>query len=250
MALKDTLGESPPATPSLVVVNRTVPRPLQTMLEDLFADQPITVETAVIDDEDDDMVYLVADGELLATSPLQALQDCLLLVNSDLYVTGDGGFEDLQLPAVIERLENVRFSVRGYPASDKEKLLLIIISRYIERLALTGDGGTFRASFQRLSRIEDEHGTGHVYERLAGADTAVHVYGVPDWVPPRSLDVVTHAGWGADFRDSWFTVYRPAGDGRHAALLAVQGETGVWDALWTFDPEAVVELDAYIQRRM
>ncbi|WP_435194900.1 DICT sensory domain-containing protein [Natronomonas sp. EA1] len=231
---------------TLALVNRTVPRPFQTLLEETFEDQGIVVREAAVPDEAADVLYLLDGDDLVATSPLSTLQETVLLVNSDLYITSTRGFDDLELPAVIEELAETRFSLRGYPESNKEKLLLIVLSRCIERLALDGDGGTLRASFQRLSRLRDELGTREVYERLGETNTDVHVYGVPDRSP--AIDALSvHGGESTEYRDSWFVVYAPASpEAEHAALVAIETAPREWDAVWTFDPETVRAVDAYI----
>ncbi|MFB6281959.1 MAG: DICT sensory domain-containing protein [Haloferacaceae archaeon] len=248
---------------SLALVNRTKPRPVGRMLEELFDDQPIGVREVSLPDEEDDAVYLLDDGEVVAASGLSAFEESILLVNSDIYVTGARGLEEADLPAAIEGLDGCRFTLRGYPESDREKLLLIAVSRHIERLALDG-GGRLRASFQRLSRIRDERGTRRVYDRLGGTGTDVHVYGVPDWTPPPEMGVTMHGGWSDDFRDAWFVVRVPEGaadgavepdrdadaEGRYAALVAVEDEPRTWEGFWTFDPGCVAEIDAYVAREL
>jgi hypothetical protein len=235
----------------LLVVNRKAPRPMQSMLERLFDDQPIEVDERQYPDEETDVVYLVEDGQVVATSPLAALQRSILLVNSDLYVTGTRSPGDLELPDVVESLDELRFRLRGYPEAHKEKLLLVTISRYVERVVLSAGDGTLRTSFQQLSRIDDEKGTRRVYERLANSSVDAHVYGIPDWTPPQELDLAVHGGWSEEYRDSWFVVYTPETDeDRHAALLAIETDPDTWDAVWTFDADFVTDLDRYIRQKL
>jgi len=153
--------------------------------------------------------------------------------------------------AVIAGLDEVKFSLRGYPESNKEKLLLITISRHIERLAIESEGGKHRASFQRLSRIDDERGTRYAYEKLADSPVETHIYGIPDWSPPVELDVTMHGGWSQDFRKSWFVVFKPEGEAAdHAALLAIETEPRIWEGFWTYDPETVDRVNGYIERAL
>jgi len=256
----DRVGE---AQRSLLVANRSSPDPIQNVLETTFDDQPVRVDERAVPDVDSDTVLLVEDGEILATSPLASLRDTVVMVNSDLYRTGATGIDDLELPAVLEGLSDIRFTLRGYPKSDTEKLLLVVISRYIERTAWQAGRGRHRASFQYLSRIKDERGTRRVYERLAESPVDVHVYGKPDWRPSKALDVTTHAGHDPDFRDSWFVVFTPTpgatADAETAsdptecdpvALLAVETEPRVWDGFWTFDPSLVADLNTYVAREL
>jgi hypothetical protein len=258
MSLERFLDDVESRPRSLVVINRSAPEQIQAMLEEAFVGQDVTVEERALPEEGDDVVVLVEETdegvELLATSPLEELQESILFVNSDLYRTGTRGLEELELPAVLARLDEVQFRLRGYPESDYEKLLLIVISRYIERHAWEAGVGTHRASFQRLSRIDDERGTREVYGKLADSGVQTHVYGVPDWIPSDELDVVTHGGHTDDFRDSWFVVYTPPEDetveGRngesHVALLAVETAPREWEAFWTFEPDRVEAIESYI----
>jgi len=158
---------------------------------------------AVPFDEDDpgtieNLALLVEGDEVVAGSTLEELTEAVLLVNSDLYVTGSRKIQDLRLPAVITGLEDAVFTLRGYPESNRQKLLLITISRFIERAAWTAGDGTLRSSFQRLSRLDDEIGTRRVYENVADAGVDAHLYGVPDDLP-RDLDAVVHGGDSRDF---------------------------------------------------
>jgi riboflavin biosynthesis pyrimidine reductase len=52
------------------------------------------------------------------------------------------------MPDVLDGLTETPFTLRGYPESNSEKLLLILVSRQIERLAWEGGSGTLRSSFQ------------------------------------------------------------------------------------------------------
>lgn len=236
---------------SLAVVNRTRPQPIQDMLTELFADQPVRVEERQLPDADEDVVLLLEDGDVVATSPLRALEEEILTVNSDLYITGTKSLEDVSLPAVLEHLQETPFQLRGYPVSNSEKLPLIMLSRYIERVAWRAESGRLRSSFQRLSRLDDERGTRRVYRKLGSAAVDVHVYGVPDWLPPASFPGVVHAGYEGDFRTAWFVVfYAEAADARTAALIAEEVDENEWEGLWTFQPERVREINRYIERAM
>ncbi|WP_338741158.1 histidine kinase [Haloplanus salilacus] len=263
MSLKRFLDRADESRRSLLVANRSSPDPILNVLEATFDDQPVRVSERAVPDVETDTVLLVEDGEVLATSPLSALRDTIVTVNSDLYRTGAMGIDDLDMPAVLERLDDVRFTLRGYPKSNTEKLLLVVVSRYIEGIAWQAGHGRHRASFQYLSRIKDERGTRRVYERLAETDVDVHVYGRPDWVPSERFDVTTHVGHDADFRDSWVVLFRPrpptpdanapdspSTDHDPVALLAIETEPHVWEGFWTFDQSLVADLDAYVAREL
>lgn len=233
---------------TLALVNHDRPEPVPRMVGRLFDDQPVSVDERQLTAFQDNVVALFADGDVVTTSPLSAFEREILFVNSDLYKTGEGHFESLETPAVLTELEDVAFRLRGYPESDTEKLVLIALSRYVERLAWTAGTGRLRSAFQRLSRIRDENGTGAVYRRLGGTDVAVHLYGRPDWIPPAEYEAVVHAGRSRLFRDFWFVVARPEGDGTAGALLAEEVDPGSWRGFWTFDDERVADVEAAIER--
>ena len=236
---------------SLAVVNRTRPQPIQTMLEETFGERSISVEEYDQADAEENVVLLFNDEEVIASSPLRELEDEILMVNSDLYITGTKALGDVSLPDVIASLEETPFRVRGYPVSNSEKLPLIMISRYIEQLAWEHEYGRLRSSFQRLSRLDDERGTRRVYRTLGETDLDIHVYGVPDWLPPKTFPGVIHAGYYGEFRSSWFVVYHAeSADARTAALVAERVSENEWEALWTFDDERVRAVNRYIERAL
>jgi hypothetical protein len=234
---------------SLVLLNRSAPKQVEGLLDKLPVDSE-SIETET--DSDDDTILLVEDDEVIVRSALDELLESILLVNSDLYKTGTRDLEDTSLPAVLEQLDEIPFRVRGYPKSNKEKLLLITVSRVIERIAWRQDGGTLRSSFQRLSRLDDELGTRDVYRTVGETETAVHVYGVGDHIPD-DLPVTVHTGTSFAYRKSWFVVFTPpesADDAEHAALVALEDDKNVWDGFWTFRPELVRDIDRYIEMEL
>lgn len=276
---------SPPKR-SLVVVNNTGPQPLVRMVETTFEHQPVDVAEADLEEADEDVVVLTSEEgserNVIATSPLGALQETILLVNSDLYRTGTTGLSEGDLPDVLVGLEEVPFRLRGYPHSNNEKLVLIAMSRFVERRAFERGSGRLRTSFQRLSRIHDERGTSEVYRSLGQSDVQTHVYGVPDRLPPEGFGLVSHGGHTEEFRRSWFVVHTPTrrqeegvkedgedreggvedreggveysrgGDSRssHAALLALETAPRRWKGFWTFRPSLVRDIDEYVARNL
>lgn len=90
---------------SLIVVNRSVPRPVQTVLENTFVGQQVQVDERDLPAADTDRVLLVDESggrtEVIASSPLEALTDTILLVNSDLYKTGAVDLGEFELPDVL-----------------------------------------------------------------------------------------------------------------------------------------------------
>lgn len=233
----------------LFVCNRTEPDPVQRLFETAFGEQ-VTVGEQDLAGAEEDTVILVSGDEVLASSSLQRVMDSFLMINSDLYRTSVKGIDEYRLPDVLARMDEEVLLLRGYPASNKEKLLLIAISRYIESLALKHDRGRLDASFQRISRLDDEYGTRRVYEMLADSAVDVHTYGVSggDWTAEAGLGVTVHTGDSEPYRRSWIVVYDDGSDDPEAsaALVAWEVDANVWRSVWTFDPERVREVQRYV----
>jgi hypothetical protein len=234
------------ASASLVTVNRTGPGPVRDLLADAFAAQSVALSERTLPTDCDDLLALRKDGEIVAVSPLDRVMQSYLLVNTDRFTTSTRVF-DGGLPTVLTNLDETLLDLRGYPVSNKEKLLLVLISRHIERLAYEAGNGTLRSTFQRLSRLEDEPGTRRVYERLSGRTLDVHVYGVPDASPTR-LDATVHGGTSDEYRNCWCVVFHPEDGSKPAALVAHQRDANRWKGFWTYDPERIERIDAYLER--
>ncbi|CCQ35646.1 DICT domain protein [Natronomonas moolapensis 8.8.11] len=248
---------------TLLLVNRTEPRPLVEMLAEAFDDQSVTVEERQIPDGPEDLVCLVADGAVVATTPLSTLEEAFLLVNVDRYRTSTRQSERGTFPEVLTGLHDVEFVVSGFPAEAKEKLLLVVISRFIEHRALTAGSGELHSTFQRLSRLDDEYGTQRMYRWLGEGDVDTHVYGIdddPDVVD--DLGVTTHAGTTDEYRRSWVVVFTPDGnaaldsisavtrdDTGGVGLVAVEVGPNVWRSVWTYDAARVERIRNYMWER-
>jgi hypothetical protein len=246
-ALSEFIDEVPETDTSLVVLNRTGPEPLVSLLQEAFDTQDVTVAERQVPEGTTDVVLLLREGEIVATTPMERLQNTFLLINADRYRTGAHGLDDAEIPEVLTGLDEVEFEVRGFPESNKEKLLLVLISRFIEGRALQAGEGRFDVSFQRFSRLDDEYGTRKVYRWLGESAVDVHVYGVRDQPVPDSLDVTVHAGTHDEYRHSWFVVFRPPdGEDGHIALVALETGANVWRAMWTYDPGRVERIGRYV----
>jgi hypothetical protein len=234
---------------TLAVVGDDHPRPVIDIFEEAFGSLDVRITETEIDVEADDAVVLIEDDDVVATSSMESIRNAVLLVNSDLYTTGLSGIESYEAPDILTELDDAAYTLRGFPASTKEKLLLIVISRHIERRALEADDGRLDVAFQKLSRIEDEYGTGRIYGRLSESNVDVHAYGVPDSIPTGIERITIHAGRTERYRRSWFVVLSaPNGRVEPAGLLAVEIDPNVWRATWTYDPDKISEIRRWIGR--
>lgn len=256
-SLSGFIDGATPSEKTLLLVNRTEPEPLVRLLERAFDDQPITIAEAHRSESAEDLVCLLEGGEVVATTPMAELEEAFLLVNADRYRTGTRQVDAGSFPTVLTGLDEIEFTVRGFPKSNKEKLLLILVSRFIEARALRRGDGELHSTFQRLSRLDDEYGTRSMYESLAGTGVSTHVYGVRDAAAAvDDLDVTVHAGDHEEYRRSWVVLFDPpdadgataAPDSGHVALVAVETGPNVWRGTWTYDPDRVGRIRSYLDR--
>lgn len=237
---------------TLLLVNVTdrAAKPQISLLDRVFDAESVTVAERQLADGQENLVCLLEDGEVVATSPWAELKRAFLLINTDRYRTGTKQIETGSFPDVLTGLDDIEFTVRGYPASNKEKLLLVVISRFIEFQALSEGVGGFDASFQLLSRLDDEYGTKRVYEWLADSEVDTHVYGHRDEpTVVDDLDVTVHANDSPELRRLWFVVFVPPADSTadHIALVAEETGPNVWRGLWTYDPDRVRRIQSYVR---
>lgn len=233
---------------TVTVLNREAVDPVYSLLETKLGGDDVTVREAETGSDgpvDAVVVEDEADGErvAVAASGLDEIRNTLLLVNSDLYVTGTVGLDELETPDAVARLDDVTFDVAG-----RSKFLLIHISRHVERVALETDGGVLYSGFQELDRVHDERGTLRAYRNLAASGVDVHAYGVPDHDPGALPDALTlHEHTDGEIPRSWFVVHDGGGvDDRKAALVAVETGPNEFSGYWTFDPERVDPVIDYI----
>jgi len=235
-----------PSEWSAQLVNPTRPKEIQNMAEDLFGSLDMKVPEAEIEGIEDNLLLMMRDGEVVASSPLRTIENTLLMVNSDLYTTGTKSIHEVSIPDTVQALSDTVFTLSGYPDSNTEKLVLTLVSRYIEQQAADLQTGTLRASFQRLSRLDDERGTREVYDKLGQlADLESHVYGFPDWKPPSEMGVTAHQVRDDEIQDTWFVVHR-TDTGNDRAMLAINDGPNTWKGYWTNNTTEIQLIDDYI----
>ncbi|WP_324666186.1 hypothetical protein [Haloarcula sediminis] len=224
------------------------------LLSRVFENQSVTVAERHIPEGADNLICLIENGEVIATSPFWPLAQSFLMVNSDRYRTGTQQSNIGNFPDVLTGLDEVEFTVCGFPQSNKEKLLSVLISRFIEYRALESEAGTFHATFQRLSRLDDEYGTKQIYEWLGESDVETHVYGIrDDPTAVKDIDVTIHNGSSLAYHRSWVVLFQPPAercterdcDGP-VALVAVEIDDNVWRGLWTYDADRVSRLKSHL----
>ncbi|WP_226021796.1 hypothetical protein [Halomicrobium salinisoli] len=247
MTLSEVIDEIGTREPTLTVVNRDEPESLVRMLKRMVDAPDVTVREAEPPGTGpSNLVILEGDGDgeqRLAVSPIADVGDSVLMVNSDLYVTGARSVDEVDTPDVLAGLHGTTFTVEG-----KQKMLLIEISRHVEALAYRSPGSAIHAGFQSLARIDDEQGTRRVYERLIESGVDVHLYGVPDAVPDLPGEAAVHTHDAEEISRTWFVVNADCPPDTKAALVAEEVGPNEWTGVWTFDPETVDRIAAYLAR--
>lgn len=254
MGLRELIERVEGESRTLTVVDRQASEIVQGMLDDLFDDQPVDV----VEDggagtvPSDTVVVSRTDGSAFSSS-LESLQNAILFVNSDTYISGSRDLEAVETPEAILGLADTVFTVKGYPDTRKQKFLLIELSRYIEARAWEHGVGELHSSFQYLSRLRDERGTQEVYRSLGESDVDVNIYGIADAPVPANIDAEVYTDSDdEEVLRSWFVVYtHPSEPDESAALVcyrlpAEDGRIGPWKGFWTFDPERVENVRSYI----
>lgn len=213
---------------------------LYVMIKKMFSNQNIQVRKRK---NSTDSIIIKRNNEIITESSLEDIQKSILLTNSDQYKTQKNQMEKLVFPKAILSLQNEEFVLKGYPKAYNEKLILISISRYIEKLSYKY-GGIHHSTFQKISRINDEKSTKEVYELLSDTTDELHIYGQPDAdITIHGTNVYPNLGSSKAYKKSWIVIH--LSDNHAAALVAVEKEKkfNEWNAIWTFDREKVINLE-------
>ena len=80
-SLPDFIDEVPTSEKTLLLLNRTGPEPLATLLKNAFVTQDVTVAERQVPNGTDDLICLIDEGRVVTTSPFEALEASFLLVN-------------------------------------------------------------------------------------------------------------------------------------------------------------------------
>lgn len=227
------------------------PEPIYKMVNKTFQGSPIKIKqyknVSYAQLTSQNKLTLYESGEKIAESDIQKLKETILLTNSDKYKTQYNQLERLNFPQIIIHLTDQLFNLQGFPYNNYKKLMLILVSRYIENLSFQ-HGGQHYASFQEISRINDENGTLDIYNTLDSCVDKMNLYGVPDKMPPLHFENTNiHLGTEETYQKMWTVIH--ISEQEKAALLAVDKGKNEWKSIWTFDDQKVHQIRNNIVRK-
>jgi len=210
------------------------------MIKRMFENQNVTVNKG---NENNNNIIIYKNNSIVSKSSIEELGDSILYTNSDQYKTQQNQMKKLVFPKSILSLQDEIFELKGYPKKYNEKLILILISRYIEKLSYT-HGGVHHSTFQKISRINDEKGTKEVYDKLSNNVDKLHIYGQLDTEPElNGENIIFNFGSSDTYKYSWVVIH--LSKNYSAALTAIKkpNKFNEWNAIWTFDREKVIRLE-------
>ncbi len=179
-------------------------------------------------------VVVRRDDEFRGTVPLETIERARSLPEGPTNAVDDAAFQEyLDL-----------FDKTVFASYDRRQMLAT--AREIEDRAWRVGRGTLYVGFQSLPALRDQVS---LYESLGERDDlAVRVYISDEWDAP-DIDGVTVQTESADeIGDFWFLVFEGGGDDANkSALIAEERTPDEYYGFWTYDPELVDEITAYLR---
>lgn len=231
MGLCDLIDRVEPDRRTLTVYNHGGQWEMVDDLRAYFAHQHVSVDVTNDDTVPRGLVVLHDDGDTLAAGRLDDIHRAL---HFDPALVSADGFDQVTYPTLLRHVDDTSFAAYG-------KRRMVLASREIEELAWRTRGGVLRSGFQRLSVFRDQW---PLYADIGRRGVETHVYGQPDWHPPRATDFVLHAHEDDELGSAWFVVFRS--DTRKAALLAEEVSQCRFRGVWTYDPDIVDDVAEYV----
>lgn len=236
MTLLDIIDRVRSSEKTLTLFNLPAASSLDTELASFFEDMNVRVDVDETAADAPTFATLTAPDEFYTAVDAEALRALL-----DGPTPGpDGlGVDDTAHVDLLGPLKETTFT-------SYDRARMMGVTREIEDRAFRRGSGELHAGFQRLSRFAAQT---DVYRRLATTDLDVHVYGVPD--ATVDVDGVTvHANDDEELRATWFVAFDGGDDpAAKCALLAREGEVEGFYGCWTYDPDVVDRVVAYLTGR-
>lgn len=188
-------------------------------LESFFDPHDLDIEIVDTPDRPADVVDLLADGQRLVSSPLEAVRRYARAWEKSIAV----GLR-ADRPAVFTHLQDTVFE-----SYDKQRM--IMASRIVEFRAWNVGAGELHAGFQDLSKLDFQP---DVYRNLSSSAVEVHVYGEPDRTPLPELEFHVHESTSDEVTRHWWVAFDGGGDDdQKIVLLAQERGPNEFYGFWT-----------------
>lgn len=179
--------------------------------------------------------------DAVAVSGLSEVRHALLLGEDPDLLPGDRDGTP-GTPEVVRSLGTTTFSVDA-----EDRPVLARIATHVDELAYGAGEGTLHSGIRRVSALVEDAATMSRYRRLAEAGVETHVYGEYDADPPTVPRVSVHPEGADEISTARFEVFEAPDDGRGAALVAIERGGDSFRGFWTFEPDLVDEVAAYLR---
>ncbi|NHN47634.1 sensor protein [Halostella sp. JP-L12] len=203
-------------------------------LEELFATRNVqVVHRTLPDDGSRGFVVVRRGGDFYGALSLAAIERALAPSVGAPGARAEAAFRDF-----LDLFDETVFT-----AYDRRKMLAT--SREIEDRAWRVGRGALYAGFQSADALQRQ---ARLYGQFGEKeDLDVHVYLADDWESP-ALDAVTiHAESAAEIGDVWFVVFESPDEMYTCALIAEERSAGEFYGFWTYDPDTVGDVVAYLR---
>ena len=203
-------------------------------LEDLFETRNVTVvHRALPDDGSRGFVVVRRGGEFYGALSLAAIDRALAPSAEDPGAGAEAAFRDF-----LDLFDETVFT-----AYDRRQMLAT--SREIEDRAWRVGSGALYAGFQSSDALRSQ---ASLYGQFGEeTDLDVHVYVTDEWDPPALDEVTVHVEDAAEIGDVWFVAFESADEMYTCALLAEERDPGEFRGFWTYDPDTVGDVVAYLR---
>lgn len=180
-------------------------------------------------------VVVRRDGEFRGALPLTSVERALASPGGSARDRDEAAFQDFM----------DLFDETVFASYDRGRMLAT--AREIEDRAWRVGQGTLVAGFQSAAALGER---ADLYETLGGRDGLdVHVYVAADAADAPDVDRVTvHAEPAPELGDFWVLAFDAGGDDANkCALVGEERTDGEFYGFWTYDPDLVDEIVAYLR---
>ena len=233
MTLRDFFSEIEARRRTLAVYAPAEPE----WVADQFATRNVEVEYEPLPpDAPTGFVVVREGGEFVASVGLVELREILM---PPIRRPWEPPPEESGYRALFDLLEGTVFTAFG-------RRQLLGAAREIEDRAFRVGTGTLRVGFQRFSAMRSQV---PVYARLAAeTDLSIHLYGRADWEPPAIPGATLHRETAEEIGAFWFLAFDGGNERPNAsALLAEERRPDAFYGFWTYDPDLVEAVLAYLE---